>query len=190
MTAAEKLEIVNANTQRRSSYTEKQEAENTYRGKVEVWKQRDANFTKIARLYIREIQGRPETTDAQREIVRIPVRDKEPTPVGIPADGPNISINFAYRNRHIVSAGPDPKNEHRNAKPKGVAFIELRMKVGDLRPSSPEDTVPVAIITHSPYTAELGEHRGKTIWWIARYLNTKGEPGPWSEAVSAQVTGI
>jgi len=28
---------------------------------------------------------------------------------------------------------------------------------------------------------------GKSVWYIARYINTRGNPGPWSNAVSAAV---
>jgi hypothetical protein len=189
LTVTEKTAIVTVNMQRKSFYTEKQQAEAVYRGKVESWKAKDAEFVEVARKYIRKVQARPETTDAQREELRITVSDVVPTPVGAPTDEPMIRIDFSHREEHIIHVGPNPENELRNAKPKGVASIELRMKA-DTPPSGADDTVPVAIITHSPYTAKLPAHKGKTVWWIARYLNTKGETGPWSEMVSAEVTGL
>ncbi|MBI4722613.1 MAG: hypothetical protein HY769_06405 [Candidatus Stahlbacteria bacterium] len=157
------------------------------RAKIEAKKA----YVAVLRKFIREwIAFNSKVTNAEREWLGLKVKDTEPTPVGAPVDSPIISINFAYRDRHIVSAGPNPENEQRNAKPKGVASIELRMKVGGAAPVSAAETVPAAVITHSPYTAELGAHRDKTVWWIARYLSTRGIPGPWSEAVGAQVTGI
>jgi hypothetical protein len=79
-------------------------------------------------------------------------------------------------------------NERENAKPHGVMSAELRIKL-DTMPTGPEDMEFVAIDTASPYTANMQGKAGKTVYWLARYLNTKGDQGPWGEVVSADVTG-
>ncbi|MBI4723393.1 MAG: hypothetical protein HY769_10450 [Candidatus Stahlbacteria bacterium] len=188
LTAAEKTEVVTSNTQRHSFYVDKQAAEATYRGKIEAWEERDTIFVEIARKYTRKIQARPETIDFQREQLRITVRDTEPSPIGAPATAPIIYIDFSNRLQFIIHWGPNPMNELLNGKPDGVMGCELWIKL-DTPPTGPEDMQFVAIDTGSPYVANMQGKAGKTVYWLARYLSTKGEPGPWGEVVSAEVTG-
>ncbi|MBC8096333.1 MAG: hypothetical protein H7Y43_11015 [Akkermansiaceae bacterium] len=48
----------------------------------------------------------------------------------------------------------------------------------------------LAIETRTPYRAdfEAGDV-GKTVYFAFRWLNTKGQPGPWSQIYSAVVPG-
>jgi hypothetical protein len=146
------------------------------------------SFVTTIRNMVKRIQTHPSTTDAQRSAMNITVKDTEPTPVGAPAEAPLIYVDFANRLQHVVHWGPNPMDERRNAKPRGVASVELRIKI-DSPPTGPEDMEFVAIDTGSPYVANMQGKAGKTVYWLARYLNTKGEPGPWGETVSADVTG-
>jgi hypothetical protein len=189
LTAGQKQEILNVCLASHVSFGEKQEKENIYRGAVE----KDNADRKIAkeclRKYARHIQGRVETTDEQREGLGITVRDKIPTPVGLPTIAPELEIDFSQRLRHTVHAGTNPQNENLNKKPKGVASIELRKKV-DSAPSGPDDMQIVIVMTSSPAILDCSGQAGKIVYYVARYLNTRGQPGPWGEVESAEVTGI
>ena len=189
LTVNQKQEILNVCIATHFSFAEKQEKENIYRGIVE----KDSADRKIAkeclRKYARFIQGRVETTDEQREGLGITVRDKIPTPVGVPTIAPELEIDFSQRLQHTVHAGTNPQNERLNKKPKGVATIELRKKVGEA-PTGPSDMQTEAIMTSSPAVIDLEGQAGKIVYYVARYLNTKGQAGPWGEVESAEVTGI
>ncbi|MBI4723051.1 MAG: hypothetical protein HY769_08705 [Candidatus Stahlbacteria bacterium] len=134
------------------------------------------------------LQPNPAVTDDNRGLLGITIRDTEPSPIGAPTDTSGISIDFADRLRHTVHWGPNPMNERENGKPIGVYSAEIRMKV-DTMPTGPEDMEFVAIDTRSPYVANMQDMAGKIVYWRVRYLNNKGEPGPWSEVISAEVTG-
>ena len=189
LTVTQKNEIGNAVIASHDSFVDKQEKENIYRGAVE----KDREDVKIAeqclRKYSRHIQGRPETTNTVREAIGITVRDKVPTPVGVPDIAPELWIDFSQRLQHKVHSGTNPQNENLNKKPKGVTAIELRKKVGEA-PVGPDDMQTTAIMTSSPAVIDLAGQAGETVYYVARYLNTKGQPGPWSEIESAEVTGI
>ena len=189
LTVAQKNEIGSAVITSHYSYIDKREKENIYRGAVE----KDCADREIAievlRKYSRHIQGRAETTDTVREGLGITVRDKIPTPVGVPTIAPELWIDFSQRLQHTVHAGTNPQNENLNKKPKGVQSIELRKKVGSV-PVGPDDMQTVAIMTSSPVIVDCSGQAGETVYYVARYLNTKGEPGPWGEVESAEVTGI
>ncbi len=189
LTVGQKNEILNACIASHFSFVGKQEEENIYRGKVEDDRANRETLLQVLRKYSRHLQGRAETTDIQREGLGITVRDKIPTPVGVPTIAPELEIDFSQRLQHTVHAGTNPQNENLNKKPKGVHSIELRKKVGEV-PVSPNDMQIAAIMTSSPAIIELTEQGGKLVYYVARYLNTKGQPGPWGEVESAEVTGI
>ena len=189
LTVAQKTEIANAVITLRGSYTDKMQQENIYRGAVEKDKEDREITVQCLRKYSRHLQGRAETTDTQREGLGIPVHDKQPTPVGVPTIAPELWIDFSQRLRHTIHAGTNPQNEHLNKKPKGVGSIELRNKV-DSAPTGPDDMQIVIVMTSSPAILDCSGQAGKTVYYVARYLNTKGQPGPWGEVESAEVTGI
>lgn len=189
LTAAQKNEIVNACIASHFSFVAKQEEENIYRGKVEEDRANRKIVKQVLRKYSRHLQGRAETTDAVREALGLPVHDKVKTPVGVPTIAPELEIDFSQRLQHTVHAGTNPQNENLNKKPKGVASIELRKKIGEA-PVGPDDMQTAAIMTSSPAVIELTGQAGKVVYYVARYLNTKGQPGPWGEVESAEVTGI
>lgn len=137
-------------------------------------------------------------SDAQREALGLKVRDTEPTPAPVPDRAPDITIAEIRHLSHQLRL-TDPENPHTQAKPKGVAEIEV------FRVISPQKAEPVPTPSPAPPT-DIGQYRfvgnatrflytveyamsdvGKTVWYIARYVNTRGEAGPWSNAVNATV---
>ena len=189
LTAAQRDEIANAVISSHSSFVDKQEKENIYRGAVGKDRENVKTAEQALRKYSRFLQGRPQTTDTVREELGLPVYDKQPTPVGVPTIAPELEIDFSQRLQHKVHAGTAPQNERLNKKPKGVGSIELRKKVGEA-PVSPDDMQTAVIMTDSPAIIDLTGNAGKLVYYVARYLNTKGQPGPWGEVESAEVTGI
>lgn len=124
---------------------------------------------------------------ADRETLGLKERDIEPTPMPIPDRAPDITIDTI---RHLVHKLrlTDPENPHTQAKPKGVREIEVFRFFGDEPPPSVSDYEFVGNATRFLY--EVGFKKadtGKRVFYIARYVNTRGIPGPWSMAVSATV---
>ena len=189
LTVAQKNEIGNAVITSHGSFVDKQEKENIYRGAVEKDNADRKIAKQVLRKYSRFLQGRPQTTDTVREALGLTVRDKVPTPVGVPSIAPELFIDFSQRLQHKVHAGTNPQNENLNKKPKGVRSIELRKKVGSV-PVGPDDMQTAVIMTSSPAIIDLTGQAGKIVYYVARYLNTKGQAGPWGEVESAEVTGI
>jgi hypothetical protein len=68
------------------------------------------------------------------------------------------------------------------AKPRGVHGIELLWGFLDHEPTSREELTRSAFDTRTPYRFEFGlEDVGKHLYIFARWENTRGEKGPWSE---------
>jgi hypothetical protein len=65
---------------------------------------------------------------------------------------------------------------------------EIWVKVGDPAPTDPSQCVFLALDTRTPYTADYaGTDAGKVAHYMLRWVNTRGEKGPWSETVSATI---
>jgi hypothetical protein len=76
------------------------------------------------------------------------------------------------------------------AKPDGVAACELWLFVGTTAPTGPEAMHLQAVDRSTPYLMEFeSSDAGKTAWWAMRWVNTRGEHGPWSAMVSATIGG-
>lgn len=67
---------------------------------------------------------------------------------------------------------------------------ELRLFIGATPPADPSDYDFAALDTKTPYLQIFdGADVGQMAHWIGRWVNTRGEQGPWSDTVSATVVG-
>lgn len=103
------------------------------------------------------------------------------SPVGI--------VDFSMRLQHSISYY-DEASAHSNAKPAGVHGWEIFMKVDGEAPKDVSELTYVATNTASPYVVKFdGNKVGKTVYYWLRWVNMRGEAGPWSVAVSATIAG-
>jgi hypothetical protein len=78
------------------------------------------------------------------------------------------------------------EKEHRGAKPYGVRGAEIRWAILPAPPTSQDDLVHSEFDTRTPYIFQFDiPQAGKTLYVCARWENTTGQKGPWSEIVSA-----
>jgi hypothetical protein len=141
-----------------------------------------------ARRFAAAMQARPGVTDAMRAAMGITVRDKIRTAPAAPLTSPIATVDTSKRLRHMIdfrdSATPTQK-----ARPAGCHGCEIWMKVGD-PPADPRELKYLATDTNTPYLVEFeGVDAGKTAHYMLRWVNTRGVRGPWSETVSATITG-
>jgi hypothetical protein len=82
----------------------------------------------------------------------------------------------------------DPFAQHRRAKPPGVASVIIFRAVGDEPVRSPQNAAYLTLATRTAFTSTFtrADH-GKTATYFARWINTKGEAGPWSLPMTAPV---
>jgi hypothetical protein len=68
----------------------------------------------------------------------------------------------------------------RKAKPPGVHSIELKWYMCEEKPVSVDELIYSIISTRTPIRFEFKESdRGKRIYFCLRWMNTRGEKGPW-----------
>ena len=128
-------------------------------------------------------------TDADRERMGLTVRSDSRTPVPVPSTRPVGILDFSIRLQHTV-AYADEANGRSKAKPAGVHGCEIWVKVGGDAPKSASELSYKGICTASPFTVNYsGDDAGKIACYWIRWVNTRGEYGPWSAPFSAMIVG-
>lgn len=136
-----------------------------------------------------QLQASAEVNDTERAGLGITVPDTEPTPTGPPTSRPILMTGCLLRLQHSV-AFMDESNPTSKAKPAGVLGAEIWVKVGDPAPVDPNvDLRFLGLDTRTPYLAEYtGADGGQPAHYMARWVNAKGEKGPWSETLTVTIS--
>ena len=146
----------------------------------------DAVETQVRPLAQR-LQASGTVLDAQRHSLGLNVRSTTRTPVALPTTRPVATIDTSQRLQHTISFG-DEETPGNRKKPAGVTGCEIWMKIG-AAPVDPSELTYLATDTSTPYTAVFdGADAGKTVHYMLRWVNRRGERGPWSQTVSATIT--
>lgn len=145
------------------------------------------NFENLIRSLVRRIQSAPSVTEAQRAAMQIGLRENARQTARAPQTRPVGQIDTGQRLRHTVSFTDELTPESR-AKPDGVHGCEVWVKLGDPAPVDGKGLSFLALDTRTPYIAEYdGAQAGQTAHYMLRWVNAKGEAGPWSQTVSATI---
>lgn len=146
------------------------------------------SYETSVRSLVRRLQGMPNLTDAQRAGMQISLRETA-RPAGLaPQSRPVVQVDTSQRLRHTISFSDEATPDSR-AKPAGIHGCEVWAKIGDPAPTDGKGLVFLGLDTRTPYVAEYdGEHAGQPVYYMLRWVNAKGEAGPWSQTVSATIT--
>jgi hypothetical protein len=116
-------------------------------------------------------------TDEDKVTLGLHVRDPKPTPSPISDVPPSIEARSGTAGNvdfHII--GPKPLGQH---------GAEIVWAVLDTKPIGWKDLTHSSFCTRSPLRLSFdGEDRGKTLYFAARWENTRGEKGVWSEIMN------
>jgi hypothetical protein len=133
-----------------------------------------------------QIMHNTQVTDADRRSMGLPVYNRTPTQAPTPKSRTIMEIVFSQIMKHILYVS-DSEMEGPGKPDYIIGFEVWRFVGGDTEPTY-EMMQFVELATRSPHTVEYtSADRGKMIWYASRWVNTRGEKGPWSEFVSAIV---
>jgi len=136
------------------------------------------------------VQGYTKTTDADRATIGITVRDTSRTPSPTPTTRPLVSVDPGTRLTHELRL-VDEGSPTRRGKPPGVSGAEVWVKLIDAGQPAPTDPAVLSFLTLTTRPSVRTDFRaadgGKTAVYMLRWVNTRGEKGPWSEICSATV---
>ena len=146
-----------------------------------------ATLETAIRSLTRTLQASSSVDDAERQALGITVVDTVATAAAVPVSRPVVTVDTSQRLRHLI-AFADEATPTKKAKPAGVMGAELWVKIGDPAPVDPDELTFLSLDTRTPYTADYaGADAKKTAHYMLRWVNTKGEKGPWSETASATI---
>lgn len=149
-----------------------------------------AGYEKHLRSFVAEwLANNSKVANSDRERMGLTVKSGTRTPKPAPSTFPVGIIDFSVRLQHTIHFS-DEATPRSKAKPAGVHGCEIWMKIdGD----APQDATELSFLcteTSSPHTKTYeGKIAGKTVYYWLRWVNTRGEYGPWSNMVSAMVVG-
>ncbi|MBK8270785.1 MAG: hypothetical protein IPK83_21760 [Planctomycetes bacterium] len=150
------------------------------------------NFAALIRGAATRIQANPAIDDAQRAALGLNAPRTTGPAYPIPDSAPLVMIDSAPRLAHRLRL-VDSEHPTRAGKPRGIFAAAIYVALtppGQQAPADPADYRFAATATRFPATIEFtGADAGQTAHYLARWLSTRCEAGPWSRAASATVAG-
>jgi hypothetical protein len=139
------------------------------------------------RVYAMLIKSAAGVTDDDKIALGLHVNDTTPTPVGVPDSAPMLNIQSAFSGEHILRY-VDENTPTKRRKPYGVKFIEIYCNIAPGPNPVQDDAKPIALLGDQPIHIEQQQvNAGKTATYFGRWVNTKGEKGPWSLPVAMTI---
>lgn len=147
-------------------------------------------YEKELRAFIAQwLANNSKVSNADRERMGLTVKSNTRTPKPVPETRPVGTVDFSIRLRHSISYA-DEASPRSKAKPDGVHGCEIWMKLDGEAPRDASELSFVGTDTSSPHIVSFeGANVGKTVYYWLRWVNTRGEHGPWSSTISAMVVG-
>jgi hypothetical protein len=166
-------------------------AEDPNRGKADVIaknKARDA-LKEVTRKYVKEyIINNHLVTDEDLRHMALPVHDVKPTPSPKPTDMPVGEVDFSRRQQHSVHVKTGTLTG--KSKPPKVHGFEVWRKIGGDPPANDGEWVYANFASRSPLVLDYPQtDAGKTVYYRFRWVNTRNQPGPWSEGYVSAIVG-
>ena len=147
-------------------------------------------FEKEIRIFVAQwLASNTKVSNSDRERMGLTVKTGTRTPVPVPTALPIGTINYSVRLQHTIRYFDQATPQNR-AKPAGVHGCEIWMKIDGDAPMDASELSFITTDTSSPYVLSFeGKHAGKTVYYWLRWVNSRGEHGPWSSTISAMVVG-
>lgn len=149
------------------------------------------SMVEIVRATVKRLQANPDMTDPVRAAFRITIPTNSRTPAPPPTTRPLPTVNSGQRLQHTLKIADETDPTRRARRPDGVAECEIRLVVQEHDTAAPMDPMQMPILTQSTKTTVVANFTGdqgcKSAWYCARWRNSRGESGPWSQMVMATI---
>ena len=148
-----------------------------------------ASYVTVIRGVARKVNGSINITNEARVSLGLNPHAQTRTHIGVPETRPLGRVEAMGKHR-LVLHWVDGMTPHTRKKPHGVHACQIWLKIGDTAPVDEKGCELVATDTATPYVYDFKpEDQGKIAYWMLRWVNPKGEPGPWGHVVSGVVPG-
>lgn len=148
-----------------------------------------ANVLAVVRRYGATIRANIGVSDALKIGLGLRVRDTTPTPVPPPATHPLLTMVDSTIGSQAIKVA-DETTPTRRARPAGtIGLLVFRAVADDAAPTpGPDDAKFLTFLTRAEFLSTFAPaDNGKTATYYARWTNSRGELGPWSDPLVARV---
>ena len=167
-------------------YTAQRTAKNAHQAATETKDELRDTGKEAVRPLVGLIQAHPWLTDAQRQILRITVPDRNPTPASPDYVGsllpPLLLLDWSGRGVVVVHFGVNPSNEKNNAKPQGIFGAKIWCR------QDGADWEYVADDTNSPYTHNFAITEPASVEYRTQWLDKQMRTGVFSQSAKCTVS--
>lgn len=148
--------------------------------------EREADYKTVIRQFVNEsIRYNSNVSDYDKKYLQLTIPDTSPTPAAIPNSRPDLKIDSSEPQQHTIHI--QDENLTSKMKPMGVAECEIWHKISETPPED-EDLAYIGSAKKSyflvRYTSSVS---GERVYYKARWVNTRGEKGPWGRLESAVI---
>ena len=138
----------------------------------------------------RFIKGNDEVGNPALERLGLTPRSSHRTPVRVPTDFPVGAIMSTDVLEHSLTIF-NPEKRTRRGKPAGVQGCEIWVAVAETTPKEESAYRMFALATRETHQITFNStEAGQMAHYRLRWVNTKGETGPWSPVVSATIPAV
>ena len=172
-----------------SAYAKAKNSQSRSTSDVHAKDEARAAYEKELRIFVGEFLAiNRKISNLERENLGLTIRSTVRIPVAAPTSVPIGKIDPSLNLRHSITVTDSVSNG--KAKPKGVFGCEVWIKVGTEMPTESSEFTFHGIDTRSPYTVTFEDaDKGKTAYYRLRWINKRGEAGPWANVIFAMVIG-
>ncbi|MGA9210350.1 MAG: hypothetical protein WB347_21325 [Terriglobales bacterium] len=142
----------------------------------------------LFRAYGRIVKASQGVSDGDKTALGIVLTTYQPSAIPAPATMPLISINGGTPQQLTCTYRDQNSTPKSRAKPAGTVALEMRVSTSIVVISDPDSLMFDGIYTRTPFALNFASgDRGKTAYIAGRWLNRKGQWGPWSAIQTAIV---
>ncbi len=147
----------------------------------------EAEYKRVIRRIINEnIRYNSAVSDYDRQYIGLNIPDTTPTAAHVPVTHPVLKIDFSQPSRHTLHIVDEEKSGKQ--KPDGVQQCEVWYRISEEKPEHYSELQYAGVVGKSTFLIEYdSSDEGKKVWYNARWLNTRGQHGPWGAYMSAVI---
>lgn len=146
-----------------------------------------ASAVASCRVYAMIIKNNMGVDEQAKSALGLHINDTTPSPVPVPSTAPIIMITGSFSGEHILRYADETTPASRR-KPEGVQFIEIYRNVAAGPDPVQANAVSVGLFGKQPIQISQDQaDAGKTATYFGRWVNTRGEKGPWSLPVAMTI---
>ncbi|MDR1563227.1 MAG: hypothetical protein LBS54_09175 [Dysgonamonadaceae bacterium] len=147
-------------------------------------KEKAASTKKTVRKFVnKHLRFNDAMTDAFRRLLGLTVPDPEPTPAPPIDTSPKGTVDYSKNQQHTLRV----KDSHSSgrAKPEHARGFEVWYKIGE-KPLHDSDFLYAGFSSNDHFVIDYSlDQVGLLVSYRFRWKNTRNEPGPWGDVVSA-----